>query len=135
MKTLLDAIYLQFTGSPTLTAAFPGGVHRDLAPENTANPYVVSTMVAAPSQAMYGTNRRADVYVRFSAVGVGHDATLALIETFTGVFDDSVLSLTSGQNYDALRVSDPVGFMEPKVNTDGDEVWRWTVEYRYSVRT
>jgi hypothetical protein len=134
MQALLDAINTKFTTTTALTSAFPGGYSRERAPETTAMPYVVSTLIAAPSQAVYGTTRHSQPYIRFSAVGIGHDAILALIETFCGVFDDVILTLSSGQNYDSQRVTEPVSLLEPSTDSNNQEIWRWSVEYRFSVR-
>lgn len=134
MQALLDAINSKFTGTPSLVSAFPGGYCRDRAPEGTAMPYVVSSVIASPSQPVYGNAKHSQTHIRFSAVGIGHDAIAALIETFDGVFDEAILTLSAGTNYDSTRLTDPIPMLEPSVDASGQEIWRWSVEYRFSVK-
>jgi hypothetical protein len=132
MKALLDAIATQ---AATLSATFTGGYHRDRAPGGTTPPYIVATMIATPSQAVYGAIRRGEDHIRLSAIGIGHDATAANFETLTAAFDDAILILSSGTNYDSQRLSDPLGTLFSEVDGDGNELWQWSAEYRFSVRS
>ena len=101
MLPLLNAIYSHFTAN--LASTFPGGLHRDRAPEGTAMPYVVSRVVSAQTQYAYGGASRTVTKVRLSAFGVGHDATGSLAETLTGTFDSTLLTLGSGTNDTVVR--------------------------------
>jgi hypothetical protein len=134
MIQLLNAIQAAFLGNTGLTTAFPGGMHRDIAPEGTAFPYVVTNVIASPTRTMYGQAKRTDASIRFSAVGEGHNATGLVMDTLTAFYDDLILTLSSQQNYSTLRMGDPLPLREPNLSAAGKEVWRWTCEYQYSVR-
>jgi hypothetical protein len=134
MIQLLNAIQSAFIGNGTLTTAFPGGMHRDIAPEGTPFPYVATSVIASPTRTVYGGAKRTDPSIRFSAVGEGHNATGLAMDTLTAFFDDLILTLSTQQNYNSLRMGDPIPLREPNLSASGKEVWRWTCEYQYSVR-
>ncbi len=133
MLSLLNAIYAKFTGDAVLTAAFPGGLFRDHAPERTPMPYLISHVLSATPVYAYGSAiSRTTTHVRFSAYGVGHDATCAAMRTLLAHFDDATLTLSSGTNDLVTRLSDPL----PKLlrhDARGNDVWEWTVTYAYGV--
>lgn len=134
MLPLLNAIYSKFSGDSALTSAFAGGLHRDQAPEGTAVPYLVSRIVESKVEYSYNGACRTETQVRFSAYGVGHDATAALANTLTTHFDDQLLTLSSGTNDTVTRLSDPV----PKLlrhDAQGNDVWEWAVTYEYGVKS
>lgn len=133
MLSLLNAIYSRFTGDSALTGAFPGGLHRDRAPEGTAMPYLVSHVVSSKCEFSYGGNSRTETQVRFSAFGVGHDATGALMQTFISEFDSTLLTLAGGAvNDTVLRLGDPVPALH-HADANGNDVWEWAVMYEYGV--
>jgi hypothetical protein len=134
MQSLDAAIVLAFTGNGTLTSAFPGGIHGDRAPETTVFPYLIYTVISAPSQQVYGGTDRADVIVRFAAVGEGKTVVGALMTTFKGVFDNTILSLGTGQNCNVVRSGRCIPMLFSPIDAGGNEVWSWTTEYRYSIR-
>ena len=107
MQPLLEAISTKFAADSTLTAAFPGGLWGEAAPEGTTLPYVIQSVVGAPITWFYGSASLAQVQVRLSAYGIGRDATLAKGEALAAAFKDTTLTLSSGQNVDARQVSDP----------------------------
>jgi hypothetical protein len=133
MIPLLNAIYSKFTSTGALASSLPGGMHRDQAPEGTVMPYVVSRVVASKTEYAYGGACRSDTQVKFSAYGVGHDATGSLVDALTGAFDDALLALSSGTNDTVTRLGDPVPLLH-KHDADGNDVWEWSVTYEYSVR-
>jgi len=133
MIPLLNAIYAKFTGDSALTTAFSGGLHRDQAPEGTAMPYLVSHVTESKLEYGYNGPCRSDTQIRFSAYGVGHDATGALMNLLVSEFDDVLLSLSSGTNDSVTRLGDPV----PKLHrhdAQGNDVWEWGVTYEYGVK-
>jgi len=134
MLPLLNAIYSKFTSTGALTTAFPGGMHRDQAPEGTALPYVVSHVVSSKVEYAYGGACRSDTQVKFSAYGIGHDATAALMDTLTGAFDDALLTLSTGTNDTITRLGEPTPVLH-KHDGQGNDVWEWSATYEYSVRT
>jgi hypothetical protein len=134
MLPLLNSIYSKFTGDSTLTAAFPGGLHRDQAPEETAMPYLVSKVVLSNLEYSYGGPSRADTHVRFSAYGIGHDAVANLINTLTSQFDDVLLTLSSGVNDTVTRLCEPIPVLHHH-DAQGNDVWEWSVVYEYGVRS
>src|SRR5580698_4432711 len=107
MQPLLEAISTKFDADSTLTAAFPGGLWGEAAPEGTALPYVIQNVIDAPVTCFYGSASQTEVQVKLSAYGIGRDATLQKAEVLTAVFKDATLTLSSGQNVDARQVSDP----------------------------
>ena len=133
MLALLNSIYAKFTGDSALTAAFPGGLHRDRAAEGTAMPYLVSHVISSKTEFAYGGASRTETQIRFSAYGVGHDAAGAAMSTFIGEFDFPLLSLAGGAANDAVvRLADPV----PKLHqhdANGNDVWEWSVVYEYGI--
>jgi hypothetical protein len=132
MLPLLNAIYTKFTTSGTLTSAFPGGLFRDRAPETTSLPYVVSHVVQSKLEYSYGGPCRSDTQVKFSAYGVGHDATGTLMNALTAAFDDARLTLATGVNDTVTRMGDPIPILH-KHDGHGNDVWEWSVVYEYSI--
>ena len=133
MLSLLNAIYAKFTGDSGLSAAFPGGLHRDRAAEGTVMPYLVSQVISSKTEFAYGGTSRTETQVRFCAYGVGHDATGAAMQTLIGEFDFALLTLTGGAvNDTVVRLTDPI----PKLHqhdANGNDVWEWSVTYDYGV--
>jgi hypothetical protein len=133
MLPLLNAIYTKFTADAALTSAFPGGLHRDAAPETTAMPYVVSRVVSSTLEYAYGGGCRSVTRVQFRAYGVGHDATGTLFNTLTTEFDDVLLPLPTGTHDTITRLGDPVPVLH-KHDAHGNDVWEWSVTYEYGVK-
>jgi hypothetical protein len=132
MLPLLNAIYSAFTSSGALTAAFPGGLHRDQAPEGVGMPYLVSQVMESKVHYGFGGPYRAQTRIRFSAYAVGHDAAAALADVVASVFDDAALTLSSGTHAGTTRLDEPV----PKLHhhdAEGNDVWEWGVGYEFSV--
>ena len=132
MLSLLNAIYARFTADPSLTGAFPGGMHRDQAPEGTAMPYVVSRIVSAQSEFAFGGASRTIVQIRFSAFGVGHDATGALAELLASKFDGVLLTLATRTHDSLTRHADPAPILL-RHDGQGNDVWEWSVVYEYGM--
>ena len=130
MIPLLNAIYAKFTGDGALTSAFPGGLHRDRAPEGTAMPYVISKVLSSTTELSYGSGSRTITQIRFSAYGVGHDATGALLETLISHFDNALLSLPTGTNDSVVRHGEAVPVLH-RHDGQGNDVWEWSVTYEY----
>ena len=133
MLPLLNAIYSKFTSDGTLTTAFPGGLHRDQAPEGTAMPYLVSKVVKSTLEYGYNGACRTDTQIQLSAYGVGHDDTGSLMDTLTAHFDDALLALTSGANDTVTRLGDPLPLLK-RHDAQGNDVWEWSVTYEYGVK-
>ena len=132
MLPLLNAIYAKFTADAALVAAFPGGLFRDRAPENTIMPYVVSRVVASKVDYAYGGPYRTHTEVRFSAYGVGHDAVAGEMQTLLNSFDDTLLALSSGANDSVTRTGEPTPALH-RHDSRGNDVWEWSVTYLYGV--
>ena len=133
MLPLLNAIFSKFTSDPTLASAFPGGLHRDQAPEGTAMPYLVSKVVKSTLEYGYNGASRTDTQIQFSAYGVGHDATGTLMDTLTSHFDDAPVTLSSGANDTVTRLGDPTPLLK-RHDAQGNDVWEWSVTYEYGVK-
>jgi len=132
MLPLLNAIYSKFTGDSALVSAFPGGLHRDQAPQGAAMPYLVSKVVHSKIEYGYNGPSRATTQVRFSAYGVGHDATGWLMNIVASEFDDVLLPLSSGTNDTVTRLWDPLPALH-RHDAQGNDVWEWSVTYEYGV--
>jgi hypothetical protein len=132
MLALLNAIYTQFTSDSTLTSAFPGGLHRDRAPEGTAMPYAVSHVAGSHVENAYGSGSRSATQIKFSAFGVGHDAAGNLAAALVAHFDNVLLSLSSGTHDSIVRLGEPVPALH-KHDAMGNDVWEWSVVYEYGV--
>jgi hypothetical protein len=130
MIPLLNAIYAKFTGDGALTSAFSGGLHRDRAPEGTAMPYVVSKVLSSTTELSYGSGSRTRTQIRFSAYGVGHDATGSLLETLISHFDNALLSLSPGTHDSVVRLGEAVPVLH-RHDAQGNDVWEWSVTYEY----
>jgi len=133
MLPLLNAIYSKFTGDSALTAAFPGGLHRDQAPEGTAMPFLVSNVASSKLEYGYNGPCRSDTQIRFTSFGVGHDAVGALMDTLVSHFDDALLALSTGVNDTITRLADPVPTLK-RHDALGNDVWEWSVTYEYGVK-
>lgn len=133
MLPLLNAIFSKFTSDPTLTSAFPGGLHRDQAPEGTAMPYLVSKVVKSALEYGYNGACRTDSQIQFSAYGIGHDATGTLMDRLTSHFDDALLTLSAGANDTVTRLGDPTPLLK-RHDAQGNDVWEWSVTYEYGVK-
>ena len=85
MLTLLNALFSRFSADSALTTAFPGGFHRDRAPQGTTMPYLVSKVMSSDAHVSYGGSTRSVVQIRLAAYGVGHDAAGTLAEMLIGI--------------------------------------------------
>jgi hypothetical protein len=132
MLPLLNAIYTKFTASSALVAAFPGGLFRDRAPEGTTMPYLVSHVAGSKVEYAYEGVYRADTQIRFSGYGVGHDATGNALAILLANLDDVTLTLSSGTNDSVTRSGEPTPTLH-RHDSQGNEVWEWSVTYNYSV--
>jgi hypothetical protein len=133
MLTLLNAIYSKFTGAGALAAAFPGGLHRDQAPETASMPYLVSRVVQSKLEYSYTGPCRSDTQVKFSAYGVGHDVVGSLMQTLIAEFDDAPLTLSSGAFDSVTRLGEPTPNLL-KHDAQGNDVWEWGVTYEYAIQ-
>jgi hypothetical protein len=96
-------------------------------------PYLVTPVVGSGVEYSYNGVSRATVRVRFSGYGVGHDATGALMDTLTGVLDNTLLPLSSGTNDTVVRIDEPTPKLHHR-DGQGNDVWEWAVTYEYGVR-
>ena len=136
MTALTNAIASKYNSTGALTTAIPGGMFAGRAPEGTTTfPYAVYQVESSPTQSSFGTaNHYNTVAVRFVVYGVGHDATGTAMATLDSNYNDTILSLASGQCVNCYRMYEPRPVLEPQVNEAGQEVWAWTVTYVYSIR-
>lgn len=140
MQALIEAIQSAFAANGTLTAAFPGGLWGDAAPEAVAMPYVVQRVLGAPVTSCYGTAKRLLVAVQFTAYGPGRDAMLGKAETLAAAFRDVTLTVAGGQNYDSRQTTDPVPVREGRDASAADDpaqgdVYGVSVVFEFAVRT
>lgn len=135
MLALLNAITAKFNATTALTTAFVGGYHLDRAPEGTAMPYLVGSVVAGANaeQSVYGKIETEEVTFRFTAYGVGLVTAGTAAELVTSTFDETLLTLATGKMTNVLRRSAPTPRMMPGVDKNGDEVWGWSWTYDYEI--
>ena len=132
MLPLLNAIYSAFTSAPALTNTFPGGLHRDQVPEGTPMPYLVSQVLDSKIHYTFTGPYRAQSRIKLSAYDVGHDTTGSLLPPVLALFDTTTLSLSTGTHTATTRLTAPT----PKLHhhdSDGNDVWEWSVEYEFAV--
>jgi len=139
MQSLLEAISTKFAADSTLTAGFPGGLWGEAAPEGTALPYVIQSVIGAPITWFYGSSSLAQVQVQLSAYGIGRDPTIAKAEVLAAAFRDATLTLSSGQNVDARQVSAPQPQREGRDSSTADDpaqddTYAVHVTFEYAVR-
>src|SRR5579862_5277256 len=133
MLPLLNAIFAKFSADSALTSAFPGGLHRDRAPEGTAMPYVVSRVVESTVERSYGSRSHTYARVKFSAFGIGHDAVGTLMQTLIDHCDSALLTLAGGATNDSVvRIADAVPTLH-RQDANGNDVWEWAVVFEYGV--
>ena len=133
MTPLLTAIKSAFAGNSTLTAAWTGGLFANRAPETAAMPYLVYFVQAATTTTSYGQKAQDTVVIRFVGTGVGLLATGQNMELLDAAFANTILSLSSGQNFNVMRMTPPTPSMLAGVDKDGNEIWNWSSAYTYSV--
>jgi len=139
MQPLLQAISAKCAADATLTATFPGGLWGESAPEGTALPYVVQSVISSPVTCFYGSASRSEVQVKMSAYGIGRAATLAMAEALAAAFKDVTLTLSTGQNFDARQLSDPQPQLQGRDSSTTDDpeqgdVYAVHIVFEYAVR-
>lgn len=135
MTPLDVAINTAFAASAPVVAAFPGGLWPEVADPGAAMPYMVYTILSGKNQTVYGNKKYAKVYIKFQGIGAGKAVVGGLMNTFTGVFDDTVLTLSTGANFDCVRQQDPLPSLWAQRTGSATDIWSWSVEYLYQTRT
>lgn len=135
LSPLLTALHTKFATTSSLTSAFPGGFHLEEAPEGTAMPYLVYTVIAGPTDQMYGGVTRDDVQIQFTGWGIDGAALLGAVETFYGVLDAFVPALGSGNGAvsNCRRLNIPLPRLEAK-DQDGNDTYQCYASYEFNVR-
>jgi hypothetical protein len=147
VNPLLKAIYAKAAATPAIVAAFPGwtdtstattvtypvGVYGDVAPERAPLPYVVTTVIAAPSTMRYGGESFSQPSIQFSAYGVGRDDLFTLLKVLTDALDELTLTLATGHQTNTYREGQPIPVLQPDKDEQGRNVWAWVVTYTFSV--
>lgn len=131
MNALEKALYTKFTTD--LAATFTGGWFWDTADKGATGPMLIAQVISAPATSKYGGVTFADVTIQFKAIGVGRRATLTLIETFTGVFDEYAPALDTGTVCNVTRTSEPFALKLPAEEQTGADEFQAVVTYVYSV--
>lgn len=136
MIALTNAIATKFTGTGAVTTAIPGGLYEGRAPEGTSTyPFAVFQVASSPTQSNFGTaNHYNSVAVRFVVYGVGNVIAGTAAEVLDANFNDTILTLATGQCVNCYRMNEPMPVLEPEINEAGQEVWAWVVTYVYSIR-
>jgi hypothetical protein len=140
LQTKLNA---KFAATSSLTDAFTGNLWADgttyalywgAANKGTATPFLVCDVasIPAPTTAYPGV-AFGDYYVQFKAVGEGMLATVGLIETLIGVFDNFRPTLASGTVTNVLRQGDALPMKLPPEEQTGADEWQVMVTYLYTL--
>lgn len=141
MNALEKALNAKFAATSSLTTAFPGNewptasfnLYWDTAKKGTAQPYLVAQVISAPATSKYGGVTFADVTVQFKAIGIGRRATITLMETFVGVFDEFAPTLEAGTVCGVERLTAPFAMRLPDEETGGADVYQVVTTYRYGI--
>jgi hypothetical protein len=136
MIALTNAIAAKYNTTSALTTALPGGMFMGRTKVGVSTfPYVVVQVESSPTQSSFGTgNHYNSVAVRFVVYGEGHDATGTACATLDSNYNDTILTLASGQCVNCYRMFEPRPVLQPEVDESGQDVWAWVVTYVYSVR-
>lgn len=141
MNALEKALNAKFAATSTLTDAFPGNersddsfaLYWDTAAKGAPTPYLVAQIISAPATSKYGGVTFSDVTVQFKAIGEGRRATIALMETFCGVFDEYAPVLDAGTVCGVERLSEPFALKLPVEETQGRDEYQVVTTYRYGI--
>jgi hypothetical protein len=144
--SLQEALVTMLRGNGALAAALPtwsdaGNTvypfYQDLAPERAPLPYLVYTIVAAPTRNAYGQPPIAtDPTVRFTAFNNDSVAVMTAMNAVCVALDNVTLTLPNGNTQlFTLRTGDPVPRLASR-STDGKakEVWSASVVYQFSAQ-
>ncbi len=147
MEPLLEAIYSTCSNTSSIVAAFPAFIGRgsvgtpefpvalypDLAPEGAPLPFLVQTVIAAPTEYRYGGPRQSDPLIQFTAYSAsGRTSVMQLVKTFTDAFDELIMTLSSGHQTNVFRTGEPIPRRDPDKDSSGQIVWSATVSYQFS---
>lgn len=139
MKTLEDAIFALFANTSAITAAITGGLWKDEAEKRTEYPYMVFDVLAAPLDQGFGGWKRYTATVAFTLFGAGRQDQEDNIKLFTDTFDNVTLTIASGNNFDTIRLDEPL--CEKARESDGTaikdkqntQVYQIITHYQFSV--
>lgn len=135
MLAILQAVDAKFAASPELVAAFPGGIHRDIASKGAPYPYIASGIAASVRGQWFGGAAACEATARLTGWGVESESLTAAMATFIAVFDGFVPPLAIGAVLNVVRRSEPTPILTPEKDEDGYELWRADVLYDYSIQS
>lgn len=145
MSPLLAAIITKFGATAGITALVPNQTSGTIscfegeAIVGSVMPYFTFHVITSPTNPVFGGNYRYTATIQFVCMTVGSGASLAgatAMKAFTDAFDDVLLTLTTGKNFDSLRTSEPwplPSSADVNRNETDARVSAWAVTYDFSV--
>jgi hypothetical protein len=118
-----QALIALLANDATLTAAAPGGIYRDIAPQKAATPFIIVSQMAHEDQ--YQLGAQAFEHVRYIVKAVDQSTTGSAAQTAASrihtILQDSTLTATG---YGSLLVQreERIAYVEPE--DDSDRRWQ-----------
>jgi len=89
MQNILTGIYSRYSGSATLKAAIPGGLHLDMAPQSAVMPYCVYSVPAGAPEYWFGGRRFEMASLMFDIYAATNADRMTAYGALTTLYDDS----------------------------------------------
>ncbi len=89
MDKILTGIYSRYSGNATLKAALTGGLHIELAPQNTALPYATYFLVSGYPDYYLGGERFEVVTVQFDIYADTNAKRMTAYNALVALYDDA----------------------------------------------
>jgi hypothetical protein len=126
MNPVLAGIYSKFAGS-TFATACTGGLHFEVAPQGTAEPYAVYSLVAGRPEYMF-TDVSEIVLVQFDLFALVSTTRADLYDKLTTLYDDSTPTATGYTSLIMERTGQQ--FLR---EGDQNQIYRAIVEYQVTI--
>lgn len=138
MHPLTQAIKTKFTAAGLLSTV-TGGLFLERARNNPTRPFLVINVITAPLIDSYGHSTSYDATIQFSLHATGADAGMIAMKVVTDVYDDTILSLSTGTNIGVYRLDEPMPMQEQSdkhlvEDPSLVEEWQIITQYVYSVK-
>jgi hypothetical protein len=130
-NTLIETLVAKHKATAALVAAFPGGIHVEIAPAGTSGTYLV---IEAPSGGIthaYGTGSSGNPLVLFKAVGLQRGATAAALKLWTDLLDNPATAISG--SYSLSRIGVATGIhIGPNEASNANDLWQWAAAYEFN---
>ncbi len=126
MQAFTQALKTYFTAQ--LAGTFAGGLFQDLAAEGSTSPYLIYSIIAAPSSPHYGGVSFSEPEVQFTAWGQGADTVLTATQALITKLDENTLSGA----FFMRRIADAIPATgSPVKDLNGEYFYGLIVRYAY----